>query len=178
MKKKAAVIDMGTNTFHLLLVQLYDNQFEILYKERIPVKIGEGGISRDIILPEAQKRAICRPSRRECRQTLDRRPTHARAALAHRIESVAAQGGGCRRHRRRRREYVDSKRMDRNDTRGRQVSQDLSTRKEFGISYPMRLPSFWLPKLTPFCKHLSLGGIRDGYADGGRLRPDQRARLR
>jgi exopolyphosphatase / guanosine-5'-triphosphate,3'-diphosphate pyrophosphatase len=55
---KAAIIDMGTNTFHLLLVELYDNRFETLYKEKIPVKIGQGGISHNTIHPEAQKRAF------------------------------------------------------------------------------------------------------------------------
>ena len=58
MKKKAAVIDMGTNTFHLLLVEFDGDSFETIYKEKIPVKIGEGGISQCTILPEAQKRAF------------------------------------------------------------------------------------------------------------------------
>ncbi|WP_209332153.1 exopolyphosphatase [Lunatimonas salinarum] len=55
---KAAVIDMGTNTFHLLLVALEENGFRTLYKEKIPVKLGEGGISKELILPEAKKRAF------------------------------------------------------------------------------------------------------------------------
>ncbi|HSI77931.1 MAG TPA: hypothetical protein VK957_18675 [Lunatimonas sp.] len=58
MKKKAAVIDMGTNTFHLILVEFCGNSFETIYKEKIPVKIGEGGISQRTILPDAQKRAF------------------------------------------------------------------------------------------------------------------------
>jgi len=58
MKKKAAVIDMGTNTFHLLLVEFNGDSFDTIYKEKIPVKIGEGGISLRSILPEAQKRAF------------------------------------------------------------------------------------------------------------------------
>lgn len=58
MKRKAAVIDMGTNTFHLLMVEFSGNAFETIYKEKIPVKIGEGGISHQTILPEAQKRAF------------------------------------------------------------------------------------------------------------------------
>lgn len=58
MNNKVAVIDMGTNTFHLLLVELSRGAFNTLYKEKIPVKIGEGGISRQMILPEAQKRAF------------------------------------------------------------------------------------------------------------------------
>ncbi|MFC3415833.1 Ppx/GppA phosphatase family protein [Algoriphagus hitonicola] len=55
--RKAAVIDMGTNTFHLLLVELGENNFKTIYKEKIPVKLGQGGINQDHISPEALKRA-------------------------------------------------------------------------------------------------------------------------
>ncbi|WP_375585423.1 exopolyphosphatase [Cyclobacterium xiamenense] len=58
MKNKAAVIDMGTNTFHLLMVALGEGGFETLYKEKVPVKIGQGGIQQNLILPDAQKRAL------------------------------------------------------------------------------------------------------------------------
>lgn len=58
MSLKAAVIDMGTNTFHLLMVELDGYGFRTLYKEKIPVKLGEGGISRSVIMPEAKKRAV------------------------------------------------------------------------------------------------------------------------
>ncbi|MEX2511986.1 MAG: exopolyphosphatase [Cyclobacteriaceae bacterium] len=58
MMKKAAVIDMGTNTFHLLLVSMEDFRYDVLYKEKIPVKIGQGGINKNIIMPDAQKRAF------------------------------------------------------------------------------------------------------------------------
>lgn len=56
--KRAAVIDLGTNTFHLLMVELSDSGFDIIYKEKVPVKIGQGGISKSIITPDAQKRAF------------------------------------------------------------------------------------------------------------------------
>lgn len=56
--EKAAIIDMGTNTFHLLLVELTGAGFQILYKEKIPVKIGQQGISENAIHPDAQKRAM------------------------------------------------------------------------------------------------------------------------
>ncbi len=56
--RKAAVIDMGTNTFHLLLVELSESGFKTIYKEKIPVKIGQGGISQNQIAPDAQKRAF------------------------------------------------------------------------------------------------------------------------
>ncbi len=55
---KAAIIDMGTNTFHLVLVQLFEDRFETIYKEKVPVKIGQGGISQNFIHPDARKRAF------------------------------------------------------------------------------------------------------------------------
>jgi exopolyphosphatase/guanosine-5'-triphosphate,3'-diphosphate pyrophosphatase len=58
MKKKAAVIDMGTNTFHLLMIAFDNNGFEVIYQEKVPVKIGQGGINQNIILPEAEKRGL------------------------------------------------------------------------------------------------------------------------
>lgn len=56
--KKAAVIDMGTNTFHLLLVELNGKEFKTIYKEKIAVKLGQGGITQNQITPEAEKRAL------------------------------------------------------------------------------------------------------------------------
>ena len=56
--KKAAVIDMGTNTFHLLLVELHGKEFNTLYKEKVAVKLGQGGITQNQIIPEAEKRAL------------------------------------------------------------------------------------------------------------------------
>ncbi|MCH7400008.1 exopolyphosphatase [Belliella sp. DSM 107340] len=56
--RKAAIIDMGTNTFHLLLVNLYEGDFTTIYKEKIAVKIGQGGISDNTITQDAKKRAL------------------------------------------------------------------------------------------------------------------------
>jgi len=58
MKKKAAVIDMGTNTFHLLMIAFDSKGFEVIYQEKVPVKIGQGGINQNVILPEAEKRGL------------------------------------------------------------------------------------------------------------------------
>lgn len=55
--RKAAVIDMGTNTFHLVLVEISNGDFKTIYKEKIPVKLGQGGINQDQIAPDALKRA-------------------------------------------------------------------------------------------------------------------------
>lgn len=56
--QKAAVIDMGTNTFHLLLVELNNSGFKTIYKEKIPVKLGKGGINQNNLAEDAQKRAF------------------------------------------------------------------------------------------------------------------------
>lgn len=55
--RKAAVIDMGTNTFHLLLVELDGVSFKTIYKEKIPVKLGKGGINQNTLAEDAIKRA-------------------------------------------------------------------------------------------------------------------------
>lgn len=54
---RAAVIDLGTNTFHLVIADLSD-QIKVLYKTNIPVKLGEGRINDNIIIPEAFERGL------------------------------------------------------------------------------------------------------------------------
>lgn len=39
--KKVAVLDLGTNTFHLLIVEISGRQFSKIYQERIYTKLGE-----------------------------------------------------------------------------------------------------------------------------------------
>lgn len=58
MTEKLAIIDCGTNTFHLLIVELINDQTRILFKEKVAVKIGEGGINNKIIIPAAFDRAL------------------------------------------------------------------------------------------------------------------------
>ena len=54
-----AVIDMGTNTFHLLIGEIKDSQTDIIFKQTIAVKLGEGGgISRGEIIPAAYQRGL------------------------------------------------------------------------------------------------------------------------
>lgn len=55
---KVGIIDMGTNTFHLLIAEVRDHDFTILFKEKLAVKIGEGGISQGFITEEAIQRAL------------------------------------------------------------------------------------------------------------------------
>lgn len=55
---RIAVIDLGTNTFHLLIAETAGNQPEILYKTNVPVKLGEGRINDNMIIPAAFERGI------------------------------------------------------------------------------------------------------------------------
>lgn len=55
---KIAVIDLGTNTFHLMLAEVSADTYEILHRERKAVKIGEKGISKGEITAEAWDRAL------------------------------------------------------------------------------------------------------------------------
>lgn len=56
--QKVAVLDLGTNTFNLLLVKITPSAYYIFRDEKIPVKIGEDGINQGIITEKAQQRAL------------------------------------------------------------------------------------------------------------------------
>ncbi|MBN8578103.1 MAG: exopolyphosphatase [Cytophagales bacterium] len=55
---KVAIIDMGTNTFHLLVAEVNGEEFKITHREKAAVKLGVGGINRNLITTEAQARAL------------------------------------------------------------------------------------------------------------------------
>jgi exopolyphosphatase/guanosine-5'-triphosphate,3'-diphosphate pyrophosphatase len=56
---KVAVIDLGTNTFNLLIAEAFPNgEFETRYNEKLPVKLGEGGINQGVITESAFMRGI------------------------------------------------------------------------------------------------------------------------
>lgn len=55
---RKAVIDLGTNTFHLFIVEINEKELKALYKEKIAVKLGQNGISKGKIAKDAQKRAL------------------------------------------------------------------------------------------------------------------------
>ncbi len=47
---KLAIIDIGTNTFKLMIVRVHENKdFVVIHKDKIPVKLGEGGINNQVI---------------------------------------------------------------------------------------------------------------------------------
>ncbi|MCC6384839.1 MAG: phosphatase [Bacteroidia bacterium] len=56
---RIALIDCGTNTFHLLIAEISEqNKINYLTKEQVPVKLGEGGITTGMITDAAFDRGI------------------------------------------------------------------------------------------------------------------------
>ena len=56
--KKIGIIDLGTNTFNLLLTQIEEQSYTILHKTKIAVKLGEGGINKGLIAQKAYQRGL------------------------------------------------------------------------------------------------------------------------
>jgi exopolyphosphatase/guanosine-5'-triphosphate,3'-diphosphate pyrophosphatase len=56
---RIAVIDLGTNTFNLLIVETNEDQtYRILYNNKLPVKLGKSGIDKKEIRPDAITRGL------------------------------------------------------------------------------------------------------------------------
>ncbi|WP_457288275.1 Ppx/GppA phosphatase family protein [Pedobacter sp. UYP24] len=55
---KSAIIDLGTNTFHLIIADINGTNKKVLYKTSLPVKLGEGRINENLIIPDAFNRGI------------------------------------------------------------------------------------------------------------------------
>jgi exopolyphosphatase / guanosine-5'-triphosphate,3'-diphosphate pyrophosphatase len=56
---RIAVIDLGTNTFNLLVAEVNSvSHYRILYNTKMPVQLGKGGINNKNITPEAMQRGI------------------------------------------------------------------------------------------------------------------------
>jgi exopolyphosphatase / guanosine-5'-triphosphate,3'-diphosphate pyrophosphatase len=56
---RMAVIDLGTNTCNLLIADvLPGGSFKTLYDRKLPVKLGRGGIHKELLMPDALKRGI------------------------------------------------------------------------------------------------------------------------
>ena len=59
MTESVAIIDMGTNTFHLLIAEFSKNSsYTIKHRERIAVKMGMGGINEGYITDDGVERAL------------------------------------------------------------------------------------------------------------------------
>lgn len=59
MALRVAVLDLGTNTFNLVIAEQNGlESFQIIHSSKLPVKLGEGGINRGVIIPVAFQRGI------------------------------------------------------------------------------------------------------------------------
>jgi exopolyphosphatase/guanosine-5'-triphosphate,3'-diphosphate pyrophosphatase len=59
LHRRLALIDMGTNTFHLLIVEDRPGQPpHVLLRTKVGVRLGEGGISKGEIAPASYERAL------------------------------------------------------------------------------------------------------------------------
>ncbi|NJO02374.1 MAG: phosphatase [Bacteroidia bacterium] len=54
--ERFSVIDLGTNTFNLIIAEPDEKSFKVVHREQIGVKIGQGGISKGYITEAAQER--------------------------------------------------------------------------------------------------------------------------
>lgn len=55
---RAAIIDLGTNTFHLLAIEWEGRIYRVLDKLQVPVKLGKGAFEDNLIKEEAFSRGI------------------------------------------------------------------------------------------------------------------------
>ena len=91
IKKRLALIDLGTNTFHLLITEVAPGEEpQHLVKIKEPVKLGEGGISQNQIAPAAYQRAL--EVLAYFRQLIDQHEVTDIQALATSAVRVAANG--------------------------------------------------------------------------------------
>ncbi|HZX57221.1 MAG TPA: exopolyphosphatase, partial [Mucilaginibacter sp.] len=91
MDKRVAVMDLGTNTFHLLIAEGRISDFREIVHEHIAVKLGEGGINKDIIVPEAFERGI--ETMKKFGSQIDACDVHQLRAIATSALRNAANGG-------------------------------------------------------------------------------------
>lgn len=55
---KIAAIDLGTNTFHLIIAEKLNDKMDIIYKTNKPIKLGEDITKENKIIPAAFERGI------------------------------------------------------------------------------------------------------------------------
>lgn len=67
---KIAIIDLGTNTFHLLLAEADEQGCRIFHRAQVVVKIGKGGINQGIITEDGINRALV--AMQSFKNTIDR----------------------------------------------------------------------------------------------------------
>ncbi|PTN10289.1 phosphatase [Mangrovibacterium marinum] len=55
---KLAIIDLGTNTCNLLIAGINQHSYQFHYQGKVGVKLGKGGIHKNLLSPEAFDRAV------------------------------------------------------------------------------------------------------------------------
>ncbi len=88
MNKPVAVLDLGTNTFHLLIVEGNAAEYTEIVHEQDAVKLGEGGINKGFIQPAAFERGI-KSMRRYHQLILDNNVRQVRAIATSALRSAA-----------------------------------------------------------------------------------------
>lgn len=58
MAERKAVIDLGTNTFNLLIAEVHPHGFEVIHTEKDGVALGMGGINKNQIAADAYERGL------------------------------------------------------------------------------------------------------------------------
>lgn len=58
MNTRIAIIDLGTNTCNLLIAEYQDKNYQILYQGKEVVKLGKGGIDKNLLTEDGLERAI------------------------------------------------------------------------------------------------------------------------
>lgn len=56
--KRVAIIDCGTNTFNLLVKEKVEGKWKTLFKTKLPVKLGAGGFSENLLMPNRIARGL------------------------------------------------------------------------------------------------------------------------
>ncbi|GAA4433457.1 hypothetical protein GCM10023188_22950 [Pontibacter saemangeumensis] len=91
MTKRFALIDMGTNTFHLLITEVDESgKQQELIRTTAPVRLGQGGISNGSIAPAAYERAL--RTLRDFRKQIDEHEVDTVRAMATSMVRNAANG--------------------------------------------------------------------------------------
>lgn len=90
-KMRIAIIDLGTNTFHLLIAEIAGDEAEILYKTNEPVRLGEDITKDNLIIPAAFERGIS--CLKEFRKKIDQYGVESTKAIATSGVRSASNGG-------------------------------------------------------------------------------------
>ena len=56
--QRVAIIDCGTNTFNLLVKEKVEGKWKTLFNTKLPVKLGAGGFSENVLMPNRMARGI------------------------------------------------------------------------------------------------------------------------